>query len=287
MSATVLREETLFRRFVSEFCRVTPGTSGSCGVRRHRIAGDLRQRDRRRRIPYDLAQLGHYGRDVCRRARNPLPVATPTFMAPTTRAATCKSWSKLYGLRISLAVGVGSALFAGVPSAHRHLAGWQHGSDGGADVHDHAAGRPAADRFLDLVALMIPGSIRGKGVMNVVDLHWLLSSGPITSVRRSVRATAMAERQRVLSKLLSALCVAKMAHHVPAPLPELAAARWDRYRHGNRSPAPSPSKPSPYHSSDWACRSPSRSPRLLIANGYAIHAVRQRLDQFLSGDRSG
>ena len=166
--------------------------------------------------PYDLAQL-----DIMDGRLSPgtKSAAGYTYWLGTDDQGRDMFSGMLYGLRISLAVGIGSALFAAVVGTTLGLiAAW-------------AGGRTDAliMRLVDLqlsfpsilVALMILAAL-GKGLMNVVMalviVEWAYYA-------RTTRATAMVERQREYIEAAECLALPKwrimFRHLLPNCLPPL------------------------------------------------------------------
>jgi len=216
MSVTTgIREETPFRRFVSEFSESKLALLGLAvfviiallAIFASWIAPQN---------PYDLAQL-----DIM---DGRLPPGTKsltgyTFILGTDDQGRDMFSGMLYGLRISLGVGVGSALFAAVVGTSLGLlAAWLGGRSDAMIMRlvDLQLSFPAI-----LVALMIL-AILGKGVMNVVlalvIVEWAYYA-------RNVRATAMVERQREYIEAAECLALPRwriMFHHLlPNCLPPL------------------------------------------------------------------
>jgi peptide/nickel transport system permease protein len=212
---TAVREETPFRRFVAEFAEsklalvglVVFITIALLAIFASWIAPQN---------PYDLAQL-----DIM---EGRLPPGTKsvvgyTYILGTDDQGRDMFSGMLYGLRISLAVGVGSALFAAVVGTSLGLlAAWLGGRADSAimRVVDLQLSFPAI-----LVALMIL-AILGKGVMNVVlalvIVEWAYYA-------RNVRATAMVERQREYIEAAECLALPRwrimFRHLLPNCLPPL------------------------------------------------------------------
>ncbi len=187
MSAAIAREETPFRRFVSEFAESRLALLGLAvfviiallAIFASAIAPQN---------PYDLAQL-----DIMdgRLPPGSKSLAGYEYILGTDDQGRDMFSGMLYGLRISLAVGIGSALFAGaVGTSLGLLAAWL-------GRRADAAIMRLVDLQLSfpsiLVALMIL-AVLGKGVMNVVlalvIVEWAWHYA------RTVRATAMVERRR-------------------------------------------------------------------------------------------
>jgi peptide/nickel transport system permease protein len=215
MSATIAREETPFRRFVSEFAESRLALLGLVvfvviallAIFASWIAPQN---------PYDLAQL-----DIMdgRLPPGSKSIVGYTYILGTDDQGRDMFSGMLYGLRISLAVGVGSALFAAVAGTSLGLlAAWLGGRADSAIM-----------RFVDLqlsfpailVALMIL-AILGKGVMNVVlalvIVEWAYYA-------RNVRATAMVERRREYIEAAECLALPRwrimFRHLLPNCLPPL------------------------------------------------------------------
>ncbi len=217
MSATVVvaREETPLRRFISEFAGSNLALLGLAifviiallAIFASWIAPQN---------PYDLAQL-----DIM---DGRLPPGTKSMVGYTYILGTDDQGrdmfsGMLYGLRISLAVGVGSALFAAVVGTSLGLlAAWLGGRADSAIMRlvDLQLSFPSI-----LVALMILAML-GKGVMNVVMalviVEWAYYA-------RNVRATAMVERQREYIEAAECLALPKwrimFRHLLPNCLPPL------------------------------------------------------------------
>jgi peptide/nickel transport system permease protein len=215
MSATVTREETPFRRFVSEFAESKLALAGFvvfvCIALLAIFASWIAPQN-----PYDLAQL-----DIMdgRLPPGSKSLVGYTYILGTDDQGRDMFSGMLYGLRISLAVGVGSALFAAVVGTSLGLlAAWLGGRADSAimRVVDLQLSFPAI-----LVALMIL-AILGKGVMNVVlalvIVEWAYFA-------RTVRATAMVERQREYIEAAECLALPKwrimFRHLLPNCLPPL------------------------------------------------------------------
>jgi peptide/nickel transport system permease protein len=215
MSATIAREETPFRRFVSEFVESRLALVGLVlfvviallAIFASWIAPQN---------PYDLAQL-----DIMdgRLPPGSKSIVGYTYILGTDDQGRDMFSGMLYGLRISLAVGVGSALFAAVVGTSLGLlAAWVGGRTDSAIMRlvDLQLSFPAI-----LVALMILAAL-GKGVMNVVlalvIVEWAYYA-------RNVRATAMVERQREYIEAAECLALPKwrimFRHLLPNCLPPL------------------------------------------------------------------
>jgi len=215
MSATIAREETPFRRFVSEFAESRLALVGLVifvviallAIFASWIAPQN---------PYDLAQL-----DIMdgRLPPGSKSIVGYTYILGTDDQGRDMFSGMLYGLRISLAVGVGSALFAAVVGTSLGLlAAWLGGRADSAIMRlvDLQLSFPSI-----LVALMILAAL-GKGVMNVVlalvIVEWAYYA-------RNVRATAMVERQREYIEAAECLALPKwrimFRHLLPNCLPPL------------------------------------------------------------------
>jgi peptide/nickel transport system permease protein len=215
MSATIAREETPLRRFVSEFAESRLALVGLVifiviallAIFASWIAPQN---------PYDLAQL-----DIMdgRLPPGSKSIVGYTYILGTDDQGRDMFSGMLYGLRISLAVGVGSALFAAVVGTSLGLlAAWVGGRTDSAIMRlvDLQLSFPAI-----LVALMILAAL-GKGVMNVVlalvIVEWAYYA-------RNVRATAMVERQREYIEAAECLALPKwrimFRHLLPNCLPPL------------------------------------------------------------------
>jgi peptide/nickel transport system permease protein len=215
MSATLAREETPFRRFVSEFAGSKLALLGLVifviiallAIFASWIAPQN---------PYDLAQL-----DIMdgRLPPGSKSLAGYTYILGTDDQGRDMFSGMLFGLRISLAVGVGSAIFAAIVGTSLGLlSAWLGGrADAGImRLVDLQLSFPAI-----LVALMILAII-GKGVMNVmlalVIVEWAYYA-------RTVRATAMVERQREYIEAAECLALPRwrimFRHLLPNCLPPL------------------------------------------------------------------
>ena len=224
--------------------------------------------------PYDLMQL-----DVMN-SRMPPGSVSPTgetFWLGTDDQGRDMLSGIMYGLRISLGVGVSSALIAALVGASLGL------------LAAYAGGRSetAIMRLVDLqlsfpsilVALMILAFL-GKGVLNVVlalvIVEWAVYA-------RTARGAALVERRKEYIEAAEALARAALARPLRASASELSAAA-DRHRHGAggacdraRSHAVVPRS---RRSGDRA------EPRATGRQRLPIHALRQELDQSLSGHRA-
>jgi len=215
MSATIAREETPFRRFVSEFAESHLALLGLAifviiallAIFASWIAPQN---------PYDLAQL-----DIMdgRLPPGSKSIVGYTYILGTDDQGRDMFSGMLYGLRISLAVGVGSALFAAVVGTSLGLlSAWLGGRADSAIMRlvDLQLSFPSI-----LVALMILAML-GKGVMNVVlalvIVEWAYYA-------RNVRATAMVERQREYIEAAECLALPRwrimFRHLLPNCLPPL------------------------------------------------------------------
>jgi peptide/nickel transport system permease protein len=214
-AAAAMREETPFRRFVAEFAESKLALVGLavfvCIALLAIFASWIAPQN-----PYDLAQL-----DIMdgRLPPGSKSMVGYTYILGTDDQGRDMFSGMLYGLRISLAVGVGSALFAAVTGTSLGLlAAWLGGRADSAimRVVDLQLSFPAI-----LVALMIL-AILGKGVMNVVlalvIVEWAYYA-------RNVRATAMVERQREYIEAAECLALPRwrimFRHLLPNCLPPL------------------------------------------------------------------
>jgi peptide/nickel transport system permease protein len=215
MSATVAREETPFHRFVSEFAESRLALVGLLvfvGIALLAIFASWIAPQN----PYDLAQL-----DIMdgRLPPGSKSIVGYTYILGTDDQGRDMFSGMLYGLRISLAVGVGSALFAAlVGTSLGLLSAWLGGRADSAIMRlvDLQLSFPSI-----LVALMILAML-GKGVLNVVlalvIVEWAYYA-------RTVRATAMVERQREYIEAAECLALPKwrimFRHLLPNCLPPL------------------------------------------------------------------
>ncbi len=180
------REETPFQRFVSEFAASKLALVGLAVFTIIALLAIFASWITPQN-PYDLAQL-----DIL---DGRLPPGSPsatgyTFLLGTDDQGRDMFSGMLYGLRISLGVGIGSALFACLVGTSLGL------------LAAYAGGRTESIimRVVDLqlsfptilVALMILAAL-GKGVMNVV---FALVMVEWAYYARTVRGTAMVERRR-------------------------------------------------------------------------------------------
>ena len=219
MSTTALpaaaREETPFRRFLSEFAASRIAVGGLIVFVLIALAAIFASLIAPQN-PYDLAQL-----DIMdgRLPPGSASDAGYTFWLGTDDQGRDMLSGILYGLRISLGVGVGSAVIACVVGTSLGL------------ISAYAGGRvdSAIMRFVDLqlsfpsilVALMILAML-GKGVMNVVlalvIVEWAYYA-------RTVRASAMVERKREYIEAAECLALPRrrivFRHLLPNCLPPL------------------------------------------------------------------
>lgn len=183
---TAAREETPFRRFIAEFAASKLALAGLAAAVLIAVAAILASVIAPQN-PYDLAQL-----DIMDGRLPPGSAgdAGYTYWLGTDDQGRDMVSGILYGLRISLGVGVGSAFIACIAGATLGL------------VAAYVGGRLDAVimRLVDLqlsfpsilVALMIL-AVLGKGVMNVVLALVIVEWAYYT---RTVRASAMVERRR-------------------------------------------------------------------------------------------
>ena len=261
MSATALpaiREETPLPPLRARIRGEQAGAARPRDRRHRRVAGAILAPWITPQNPYDLAQL-----DIMDGRLPPGSKSADgaiTFWLGTDDQGRDMLSGIIYGLRISLGVGVGSAIFAGVIGTALGL------------IAAYIGGKleTAIMRLVDLqlsfpailVALMILAFL-GKGVRNVVlalvIVEW-------ARYARTARAAALVERRREYIEAAECLALPTLAHVVPPSAAELHAAA-DRHRHASRSRAPS----------RWRrrCRFlglgvPITEPSLglLIANGY-------------------
>ena len=208
-------EETLFHRFASEFAQSKLAVGGLIVFVLIAAAAILAPLITPQN-PYDLAQL-----DIMdgRLPPGTASAAGYTYLLGTDDQGRDMFSGMLYGLRISLAVGVGSALFAAVVGTTLGLLAAFFGRRTDTVIMrlvDLQLSFPSI-----LVALMILAML-GKGVMNVVlalvIVEWAYYA-------RTVRATAMVERRR--DYIEAALCLALpwrrivFRHLLPNCLPPL------------------------------------------------------------------
>jgi peptide/nickel transport system permease protein len=209
------REETPFRRFLGEFAESKLALVGLIVFVLIAAAAILAPWITPQN-PYDLAQL-----DIMDGRLPPGSTAGAgfTYLLGTDDQGRDMFSGMLYGLRISLGVGIGSALFAAVVGTSLGLLAAFFGRRTDAIVMrlvDLQLSFPSI-----LVALMIL-AILGKGVMNVVlalvIVEWAYYA-------RTVRATAMVERKR--EYIEAAQCLAlpwrrvMFRHLLPNCLPPL------------------------------------------------------------------
>jgi len=216
MSATALvREETPFRRFVADFAQSRLALVGLAAIVLIALAAVvapwISPQD-----PYDLAQL-----DIMDGRLPPGSASADglKFWLGTDDQGRDMLSGILYGLRISLLVGAGSALVAGVIGSSLGL------------VAAYVGGRTEAAvmRLVDLqlsfpsilVALMIL-AILGKGIGNVmlalVLVEWAYYA-------RTARGSALAERRREYIEAAECLALSRarivFRHLLPNCLPPL------------------------------------------------------------------
>jgi peptide/nickel transport system permease protein len=215
MSATIAREETPFRRFVSEFAESRLALAGLAVFVVIALLAIFANWITPQN-PYDLAQL-----DIMdgRLPPGSKSMVGYTYILGTDDQGRDMFSGMLFGLRISLAVGVGSAVFAAVVGTSLGLlAAWLGGRADSAIMRlvDLQLSFPSI-----LVALMILAML-GKGVMNVllalVIVEWAYYA-------RNVRATAMVERQREYIEAAECLALPRwrimFRHLLPNCLPPL------------------------------------------------------------------
>jgi len=216
LSATALvREETPFRRFVADFAQSRLALAGLAAIVLIALAAVvapwISPQD-----PYDLAQL-----DIMDGRLPPGSASADglKFWLGTDDQGRDMLSGILYGLRISLLVGAGSALVAGVIGSSLGL------------VAAYVGGRTEAAvmRLVDLqlsfpsilVALMIL-AILGKGIGNVmlalVLVEWAYYA-------RTARGSALAERRREYIEAAECLALSRarivFRHLLPNCLPPL------------------------------------------------------------------
>jgi len=216
MSATIAgREETPFRRFVIDFAQSRLAVAGLVAMALIGLAAAIAPWISPQN-PYDLAQL-----DIMDGRMPPGSVSADglKFWLGTDDQGRDMLSGILYGLRISLLVGAGSALIAGVIGSTLGL------------VAAYAGGRTetAIMRLVDLqlafpsilVALMIL-AILGKGIGNVmlalVMVEWAYYA-------RTARGTALAERRREYIEAAECLALSRarivFRHLLPNCMPPL------------------------------------------------------------------
>jgi len=216
MSATIAgREETPFRRFVVDFAQSRLAVAGLVAMALIGLAAAVAPWISPQN-PYDLAQL-----DIMDGRMPPGSVSADglKFWLGTDDQGRDMLSGILYGLRISLLVGAGSALIAGVIGSTLGL------------VAAYAGGRTetAIMRLVDLqlafpsilVALMIL-AILGKGIGNVmlalVMVEWAYYA-------RTARGTALAERRREYIEAAECLALSRarivFRHLLPNCMPPL------------------------------------------------------------------
>jgi len=210
-----MKEETPFQRFVSQFAESRLAVFGLVVfvvIALLAIFANLIAPQN----PYDLAQL-----DIMdgRMAPGTKSATGYTFLLGTDDQGRDMFSGMLYGLRISLAVGVGSAVFAAIVGTTLGLfAAWRGGWIDTLIMRlvDLQLSFPSI-----LVALMIL-AVLGKSVMNVVMalviVEWAYYA-------RTVRATAMIERQREYIEAAECLALPRwrimFRHLLPNCLPPL------------------------------------------------------------------
>ena len=211
----VIREETPFRRFVADFAQSRLALLGLVVFALIGLAAAvapwISPQD-----PYDLAQL-----DIMDGRMPPGSVGAEgfTFLLGTDDQGRDMLSGILYGLRISLLVGAGSALIAGIIGSTLGL------------VAAYVGGRTEAVimRLVDLqlsfpsilVALMIL-AILGKGIGNVmlalVMVEWAYYA-------RTARGSALAERRREYIEAAECLALSRprivFRHLLPNCMPPL------------------------------------------------------------------
>jgi peptide/nickel transport system permease protein len=209
------REETPFRRFVSEFAASKLALVGLAGFTVIALLAIFAPWITPQN-PYDLAQL-----DIL---DGRLPPGSPsaagyTYLLGTDDQGRDMFSGMIYGLRISLSVGVGSAVVACIIGTSLGL------------LAAYAGGRTETIimRVVDLqlsfptilVALMILAAL-GKGIMNVVIALVIVEWAVYT---RTVRASAMVERRREYIEAAECLAlpyrVIMFRHLLPNCLPPL------------------------------------------------------------------
>ncbi len=216
MSATIAgREETPFRRFVVDFAQSRLAVAGLVAMALIGLAAAIAPWISPQN-PYDLAQL-----DIMDGRMPPGSVSADglKFWLGTDDQGRDMLSGILYGLRISLLVGAGSALIAGVIGSTLGL------------VAAYAGGRTETVimRLVDLqlafpsilVALMIL-AILGKGIGNVmlalVMVEWAYYA-------RTARGTALAERRREYIEAAECLALSRarivFRHLLPNCMPPL------------------------------------------------------------------
>ena len=217
MSATTVavREETPFRRFVANFAESRLALVGLLAMALIGLAAVIAPWISPQN-PYDLAQL-----DIMDGRMPPGSVGAEgfTFLLGTDDQGRDMLSGILYGLRISLLVGAGSALIAGIIGSTLGL------------VAAYVGGRTEAVimRLVDLqlsfpsilVALMIL-AILGKGIGNVmlalVMVEWAYYA-------RTARGSALAERRREYIEAAECLALSRprivFRHLLPNCMPPL------------------------------------------------------------------
>ena len=199
-----MKEETPLGRFVSEFAESRLALAGLClfvVIALLAIFASLIAPQN----PYDLAQLDIMDGRLPPGSKSEVGY---TYILGTDDQGRDMFSGMLYGLRISLLVGVGSALFAAVVGTSLGLlSAWVGGRTDSAIMRlvDLQLSFPAI-----LVALMIL-AVLGKGVLNVVLALVIVGNGPITRARyappRWSNASVSISRPRRASAL------PRMAYH--------------------------------------------------------------------------
>jgi len=216
MSATVLvQEETPFRRFVADFAESRLAMAGLVAMLLIALAAAAAPWISPQN-PYDLAQL-----DIMDGRMPPGSVSADglTFWLGTDDQGRDMLSGILYGLRISLLVGAGSALIAGVIGSSLGLAAAYAGE------RTETAVMRVVDLQLSfpsiLVALMILATL-GKGIGNVmlalVMVEWAYYA-------RTARGSALAERRREYIEAAECLALSRarivFRHLLPNCMPPL------------------------------------------------------------------
>ena len=220
MSTTALpapapREETPFRRFIAEFAASKLALIGLAVAMLIALAAIFASAIAPQN-PYDLAQL-----DIMdgRLPPGSASAAGYTYWLGTDDQGRDMFSGILYGLRISLGVGVGSAAIACIIGATLGLTAAYFGGRLDAVIMrlvDLQLSFPSI-----LVALMILAAV-GKGVMNVVLALVIVEWAYYT---RTVRASAMVERRREYIEAAECLAIPwrriMFRHLLPNCLPPL------------------------------------------------------------------
>jgi peptide/nickel transport system permease protein len=201
--ARAVKVETPFRRFVSEFAESKLALAGLAVFVTIALVAIFAPWISPQN-PYDLAQLDIMDGRLEPGARN--ADDTMTYWLGTDDQGRDMLSGIMYGLRISLAVGAGSALIAGLVGASLGLlAAYAGGKTDSAIMRlvDLQLSFPAI-----LAALMILAFL-GKGIMNVVIalviVEWAYYA-------RTVRGTALVERRR--EYIEAAQCLALPMHRI-------------------------------------------------------------------------